>query len=121
MKRPPMFAIALSMLLISISQPVLADSYPANALGKLTNGITNVAFGVIEIPKTIFITSQSQGPAYGSTAGILMGMMQMVSRTLNGVFDVATFIVPTKPLVTPAYIWNDFCQETAYSSDLQLR
>ena len=60
MKRPPMFAIALSILLISISQPVLADSYPANALGKLTNGITNVAFGVIEIPKTIFITSQSQ-------------------------------------------------------------
>jgi putative exosortase-associated protein (TIGR04073 family) len=121
LKQPPIFAVALSMLLIFTSQSALADSYPANALGKLTNGVANVAFGVVEIPKTIFITSQSQGPAYGATAGILMGMMQMVSRTLNGVFDVATFIVPTKPLVTPVYIWNDFCTETSYNSDLQLR
>ncbi len=121
MKRPPIFAVTLSMLLIFTSQSALADSYPANALGKLTNGVANVTFGVVEIPKTIFITSQSQGPAYGATAGILMGMMQMVGRTLNGVFDVATFIVPTKPLVTPVYIWNDFCTETSYSSDLQLR
>ena len=104
------------MLLIFTSQSALADSYPANVLGKLTNGVANVTFGVVEIPKTIFITSQSQGPAYGAPAGILMGMMQMV-----GVFDVATFIVPTKPLVTPVYIWNDFCTETSYSSDLQLR
>ena len=73
------------MLLIFTSQSALADSYPANVLGKLTNGVANVTFGVVEIPKTIFITSQSQGPAYGATAGILMGMMQMVGRTLNGV------------------------------------
>jgi putative exosortase-associated protein (TIGR04073 family) len=114
-------SLVLFILFTFTPQLVLADNYPANALGKLTNGVANVAFGFGEIPKTIFISSLSEGPAYGATAGILMGMMQMVARTLNGAFDVATFIVPTKPFVTPEYIWNDFCKETSYSSNLQLR
>ena len=67
------------------------------------------------------IVGQKDGIVAGATVGVFTGMMQMVGRTLNGVFDVATFIVPTKPLVTPVYIWNDFCTETSYSSDLQLR
>lgn len=121
MKRTSVPSLVLFILFTFSPQLVLADNYLANSLGKLTNGVANVAFGFVEIPKTIFISSLSEGPAYGATTGILMGMMQMVARTLNGAFDVVTFIVPTKPFVTPEYIWNDFCKETSYNSNLQLR
>jgi putative exosortase-associated protein (TIGR04073 family) len=113
--------LILSALFLFSPQAVMADNYPAKAGGKLVNGIANVATGIVEIPKTIAIISRSEGVAYGATAGIMMGIMQMVGRTLHGALDVATFMVPTKPLVTPDYVWKDFNKETTYSSDLQLR
>ena len=113
--------LILSMLILFSPHAVMAENYPAKAGQKLGNGIANVATGVVEIPKTIVIISRSEGIAYGVPAGILMGIMQMVGRTLHGALDVATFMVPTQPLVTPDYIWKDFNKETTYSSGLQLR
>lgn len=121
MKKMLRSLLILSTLFLFSPQAVMAESYPAKAGGKLANGIANVVTGIVEIPKTIVITSRSEGVAYGATAGIMMGIMQMVGRTLHGALDVATFVVPTKPLVTPDYVWKDFNKETTYSSDLQLR
>jgi putative exosortase-associated protein (TIGR04073 family) len=121
MKKMLRTPLILSALFLFSPQAAMAESYPAKAAEKLANGIANVATGVVEIPKTIVITSRSEGVAYGVTAGIMMGIMQMVGRTLHGTLDVATFVVPTKPLVTPEYVWKDFNKETTYSSDLQLR
>lgn len=121
MKKMLRSLLILSALFLFSPQVVMAESYPAKAGEKLANGIANVATGIVEIPKTIVITSRSEGVAYGATAGIMMGIMQMVGRTLHGALDVATFMVPTKPLVTPEYVWKDFNKETTYSSDLQLR
>ena len=121
MKKMLSSLLILSTLFLFSPQVVMAESYPAKAGQKLGNGIANVATGIVEIPKTMLITSRSEGVAYGATAGIMMGIMQMVGRTLHGALDVATFMVPTKPLVTPDYVWKDFNKETTYSSDLQLR
>jgi len=118
MLRTPLILFALFLF---SQQAAMAESYPAKAAEKLANGIANVATGIIEIPKTVIITSRSEGIAYGATAGFIMGIPRMAGRTLHGALDVATFVVPTKPLVTPEYVWKDFNKETTYSSDLQLR
>jgi len=39
-----------------------------------------------------------------------------VGRTVSGAIDVATFMVPTTPLVEADYIWQDFDKETTYKA-----
>lgn len=99
----------------------MAQSYPSKVGEKLGNGIANVVTGVVEIPKTMIVTSHAKGPAYGMTAGFMTGIVHMLGRTLCGAADLATFMIPTKPLVNPDFIWNNFNKETSYSSGWQLR
>ncbi len=99
----------------------MAQSYPTKVGEKLGNGIANVVTGVVEIPKTMIITSQKRGPAYGMTAGFMTGIVHMLGRTLSGAVDLATFMIPTRPLVNPDYIWNNFNRETSYNPGWQLR
>ena len=99
----------------------MAQGYPAKVGEKLGNGIVNVVTGVVEIPKTVMITSHAKGPAYAATAGFMTGIVQMLGRTLCGAVDLATFMIPTRPLVNPDYIWNNFNRETSYNLTWQLR
>ena len=46
--------------------------------------------------------------------GVAMGIMHTVGRSLIGVLDTATFLVPTKSSVNPPFIWEDFSRETSY-------
>ncbi|MCF7987150.1 MAG: exosortase system-associated protein, TIGR04073 family [Methylovulum sp.] len=98
-----------------------ASSYPARLGAKLGNGIANAATGIVEIPKTIMVANREHGPAYAATAGFVTGLVHMTGRTLSGAYDLVTFIVPTKPIVTPDYVWEDFDKETSYRSTWQLR
>ena len=88
---------------------------------KLGVGIANVVTGVVEIPKTMIVSSKKNGVAYGATAGFITGIFHTVGRTLCGTLDLVTFMIPTKSLVHPEYIWNNFNQETTYSSNFQMR
>lgn len=98
-----------------------ASSYPARMGGKLGNGIANVATGFVEIPKSIRVANRAEGPAYAATAGFMTGMVHMLGRTLCGAYDLATFMIPTKPIVDPDYVWQNFDKETTYRSTWQLR
>ncbi|MXS85631.1 exosortase system-associated protein, TIGR04073 family [Nitrosomonas sp. HPC101] len=93
-----------------------ADSYPEKAGEKLATGVANIVTGVGEIPKNMMISSQKKGTVYGVTAGFFVGIVQTVGRTLSGVFDVVTFVIPTTSLAQPTYIWDDFNRETTYSA-----
>ncbi|MCX7087863.1 MAG: exosortase system-associated protein, TIGR04073 family [Methylococcales bacterium] len=88
---------------------------------KLGVGIMNVATGVVEIPRTMIASSKKNGIAYGVTAGFITGIMHTVGRTLCGTMDLVTFMIPTKSLVHPEYVWNNFSQETTYTSNFQMR
>ncbi|MDD5272151.1 MAG: exosortase system-associated protein, TIGR04073 family [Methylovulum sp.] len=111
----------LLMLSLLASFNASASSYPARFGGKFGNGLANAVTGVAEIPKTIIITRRKQGWAYAATAGFFTGMVYMVARTLNGAYDMATFVIPTKPIVTPDYIWQNFDQETSFRKTWELR
>lgn len=97
-----------------LPQMAMAQPYSAKVGEKLGNGIANVVTGFVEIPKTMIVMSNREGVAYGMTAGFFTGIVHMVGRTLTGAVDIATFIVPTTPVVRPPYIWDDFKRETTY-------
>lgn len=108
-------------LLIFSSYDAAASSYAARLGGKLGNGIANVATGFVEIPRTIRVANRAEGPAYAATAGLMTGIVHMLGRTLSGAYDLATFVIPTRPIVNPDYVWQDFDKETTYRSTWQLR
>lgn len=106
--------VILSFLLVLNVQA--ADSYPEKAGEKLATGVANIVTGVGEIPKNMMISSQKRGTLYGVTAGLFVGIVQTLGRTVSGALDVATFLIPTTSLPQPTYIWNDFDRETTYSA-----
>jgi len=89
-------------------------NYISTSSEKLVTGVANAATGFIELPKNIILTSQRDGIAQGMTFGLVSGLMHAVGRTVIGVFDVATFWIPTPPSVQPTYVWEDFSSETSY-------
>lgn len=103
-------------ILFFISTHSFASDYPDKVGEKLGNGIANVITAVAEIPKTMVITGHRNGAPYGLTAGFFTGLVHTVGRTVSGAIDIATFLVPTTPLVQPNYIWDDFNRETTYTA-----
>lgn len=92
------------------------ESYAAEAGEKLGNGIANVATGILELPKTVILTSRSEGPLYGMTIGLIIGVLHTAGRTLSGIVDTVTFLIPTGTSVKPEVIWEDFNKETTYGN-----
>ena len=113
--------LIIFVLFFFVPYVAMAQSYPTKIGEKLGNGIVNVVTGVAEIPKTVMITNRSKGPAYAATAGFMTGIVHMLGRTLFGAVDLVTFMVPTRPLVNPDYIWYNFNRETSYDLNWQLR
>jgi putative exosortase-associated protein (TIGR04073 family) len=108
--------LMVSILFFFLPYAAMAHEYPTKVGEKLGNGVANIVTGFVEIPKTMILTSHNDGVAYGMTNGFFVGIVHAVGRTLSGAFDVATFLVPTTPLVRADYIWNDFDKETTYAA-----
>jgi len=51
----------------------------------------------------------------------MTGIVHMLGRTLCGTVDLVTFMIPTKPLVNPDFIWKNFDRETSYNMNWQMR
>ena len=108
--------VVIFVLFLLSPQMVMANTYPAQVGEKIGLGIANVVTGFVEIPKTMMITGKREGATYGMTAGFFTGIVHMLGRTLTGAADIATFFVPTTPIVRPPYIWDDFNRETTYTA-----
>lgn len=116
--------IAIRLILVSsiffffasqaAAQSAASDSYFNNSGERFVSGVANAATGWVELPKNIIRTGQKDGPVYGVTVGLAMGVMHTVGRSIVGALDAATFWLPLKPSVNPPYIWEDFSRETAY-------
>ena len=108
----------LIFILLSSSQVMASERHGYNYIGtssaKFVTGIANAATGFMELPKNIILTTQRDSIVHGLTFGLASGLMHTVGRTVIGVFDVATFWIPTPPSVQPTYIWDDFSVETSY-------
>ena len=106
---------------VALATGATGKSYPENVGEKLGTGIANVVTGFVEIPKNMVIESNENGVAYGVTIGFITGIVHSVGRTLTGALDIATFMIPTKPLIDPDLIWKDFNKKTGYHPQWQTR
>jgi len=109
----PIFVLFAAITFFPTS--AFAHNYATKVGEKLGNGIANAVTGFVEIPKTMMITGRRHGATYGMTAGLFTGLFHSVGRSLAGALDIATFMVPTTPIVQPNYIWDNFDRETTYT------
>jgi putative exosortase-associated protein (TIGR04073 family) len=114
MKQLPKQLLLVSTLCLLSPHAAMAESYPAKIVSKLNNGFANVITGVGEIPKNMIITTHKKGLLLGLTSGFATGVAHTVCRTVLGGAEIATFMIPTRTPVKPAYIWKDFDRETRY-------
>jgi len=109
--------ILFVLLIFSLStNAASAQDYPSKVGEKLGTGIANAVTGVVEIPKTMIVTGHQKGASYGLTAGFFIGLVHTIGRSVSGAIDIATFMVPTTPIVQPNLIWDDFDKETTYAA-----
>lgn len=75
-----------------------SPSYAQDLIGKMGNklkrGVINVATGWIEIFNQPHKVGQEEGFGAGATKGIALGIGWTVARTVVGVWDVGTFLLP---------------------------
>lgn len=107
-------SLVFSIFFFFTSHAIASDSYINTSGERFVSGVANAATGWVELPKNIVLTGQKDGPIYGGTVGLAMGIMHTVGRSIVGALDAATFWVPLKPSVNPPYIWEDFSRETTY-------
>jgi putative exosortase-associated protein (TIGR04073 family) len=112
----------LIIFFLSLLTPHIASAstYPDRMGTKLGNGMANIISGVVEIPKAIINGNRKSGAAYAATAGLMTGMVHMMGRTLCGAADLVTFMIPTKPMISPDFVWQNFKQDTGYKGTWEL-
>ncbi len=93
-----------------------AEGYLDDVSHKLTRGFSNLFTGLGEVPKDMVNASEKTNPVVGSVGGLMLGTLDTLGRTASGVFDVVTSPIPTKSMVQPEYVWNDFNKSTSYNA-----
>ncbi|BBL75681.1 exosortase system-associated protein, TIGR04073 family [Methylomagnum ishizawai] len=128
MKKINYMAVALVCVGLASVPPCHAQREPApvyrgytgTIAEKFGTGVTNMGLGWVEIPKTMYVSSMQDGVLSGLTLGLFKGMANTFGRMFLGMADMFTFMIPTKPMVTPDVVWRDFGTETAYSNSWEL-
>lgn len=123
MKKVTFPIMLLSLLLTSTS--CFAEhgqqSYGSQVGHKALNGFTNMTTAILEIPKNIINTTNDSNIILGSVGGLAKGIVNTAGRMLTGLTDFVTSPLPTKPIVQPEYIWDDFDLDTTYGENFRLQ
>lgn len=103
--------LTCSLMMATTAQ---AEDYMTDFTSKLSQGLANMAFGFIEIPKNIINISYEQNILVGLTWGLVRGVAHGVSRTLVGGAEFLTSPIPTDEFAAPAYVWDRFSEDSRY-------
>jgi putative exosortase-associated protein (TIGR04073 family) len=95
-------------------------SYGQKVQAKALRSVTNLTTGILEFPKNIINTTNASNIFYGLVGGGFKGAVNMIGRTGAGVLDLITIPLPTKPIISPDPIWQDFDIDTSYGPIFRL-
>ena len=98
----------------------LEQSYGEKVANKALNAFANIATSPLELPKNIINTMNQSNFFYGVFGGFLKGLVNLMGRMGSGIADFITIPLPTKPIVYPVYIWDDFDVDTSYGEVFRL-
>lgn len=97
------------------------ESYGSVISTKLSVGAANLFLSPLEIHKNIVNTTNESNVALGVTGGVLKGGLHMCGRMIAGFVDMVSFPLPTEPLTSPRYVWEDYNVETHYLPLLKMK
>lgn len=106
--------VLTSQVAFSGAHDTIENSSPqriaAGIATKGARGMANVSLGWIEFPKQIYITFNEDGAAAGFFIGPAKGFGMAIVRTLSGIGELATFLIPSPgfydPIFEPGYVWQ---------------
>lgn len=103
--------VILLLVGIILSALFSLSAYAQNAPRKLGRGLANIATGWLELPLEIGRKTADKGEIAGIFVAPFTGFFKALGRTLAGVYDVATFIIPLpagyKPLIEPEFVLQE--------------
>jgi putative exosortase-associated protein (TIGR04073 family) len=109
--------------------------YRSQVGDKALNGVANIFTGPLELPKNIinqvnynysnsYSNSFGENPddniVYGIIGGVISGALNATGRIMTGVTDLVTAPLPTKPIIQPRYVWDDFDKKNTYGQVFRL-
>lgn len=126
MKRnTPLMASLLITGLLTLAPQTQAQeiekTYGETVSRKLTSGLANLTTSTLEIPKNMILINNQSNFAFGLAGGAIKGIVNGVGRIGVGLLDLITAPIPTKPIVYPLYVWDDFDAETKYGPALRVQ
>jgi len=92
-----------TLLIVTVLTAVGLFSYSVKAddsdgelppIRKLSRGITNLAFGALEIPMKMGDINEDQNGIASVTYGVLKGVCYFIAREVVGIVEVVTFLIP---------------------------
>lgn len=96
-------------------------TYGEKVGNKALNGFVNIPTAPLEIAKSIInnTNAEDSNMIFGVIGGVLEGTLNTVFRGTRGMIDLSTALIPTKPVTSPQYIWDDFYDtNTMYNNDV---
>jgi putative exosortase-associated protein (TIGR04073 family) len=95
-----MKSLLAAALVLGFATSSLADIQdpPSNDYGptrKLGRGLSNLVFGIAELPATIAKTNEREGNSAAAGYGVVRGLGRSSMRVQSGLFEFLTFPFPT--------------------------
>lgn len=90
------------------------SSYAEKVVNKAGLAFLNLSTGLLEVPKSMVKTTNDSNVFYGITGGLFKGLVNTMGRMAVGTLDVMTLLIPTKPVVYPLHVWDNFDLDTSY-------
>jgi putative exosortase-associated protein (TIGR04073 family) len=74
-------------------------------LHKLERGVVNIFTSPVELPASMISVAKEKGEIFGFFIGTAEGLFTFVFRLISGVYDTATFFIPSYsiPIMQPEY------------------
>jgi putative exosortase-associated protein (TIGR04073 family) len=95
---------SILIVLFLIPNAWAKDNYFKRSTEKLGRGMYNIVFSPLEITKAIESDFEEGQPYKMVFLAPMEGILKTGGRILVGTYEVATFIIPQKPILEPAYI-----------------
>jgi putative exosortase-associated protein (TIGR04073 family) len=80
--------------IVALTATAFIEGYAYDPIRKFGRGISNVAFGVLEIPIRAYDVNFEEGGIASVTYGTLKGIAYFVARECVGVVEIVTFPIP---------------------------
>ncbi len=114
MKRDKILIACALVCTLMMASAVQASSNQTDFPNKINQGLANVVFGFIEVPKNVINVTNHQNIFVGVTVGAIRGIVHGVSRMVVGGVQLLTSPIPTSEFAAPAYVWERFSEDSRY-------